>query len=420
MAPPEEDVVLEIYFETPYTLNRLRSGPSGPYVDGFSQRLSDVGYGWHTSRRHLRAASHLGRFVELEETDIGHVDNNVVDAFHAHLPRCECPQANGGTTMDVVWGARAFVEYLRSIGVVTSINRDSTRDEPQLVESFRAWLQQHKNVADSTLYHYCRSAAELVDKLGDDTSEYTADSLRRFILDTNRSGPGATKNLIAGVRAFLRYLASEGKCCEGLDQAVPAVARWRLAPLPHALSPTEVDRMLEACDTKTSMGARDQSIILLLARLGLRAGDVAGLRLRDIDWEDGSFVVAGKTRREVRLPLSQEVGDAVLKYLMLRPKVEADRLYLSERAPLSALKTSRAVSAIIARAIRRAGISAPSYGAHILRHSAATQMLNEGASVYEVGAVLRHRSTDMTAHYAKVDTTLLKEIAQPWPEVMGC
>lgn len=413
--------MLEIYFESERTLDRLRAGSSGAYIDGFAQRLNDEGYSWWTSRRYLRSAAHLGRFVEFKGSDLHAVDEEMLDTFWRHLPRCACPQSNGGTTLDVVHGARAFIEYLSSLGVLNGPSEDGKCDELQLVRSFRSWLEQHRGVAESTSYRYCRGATKVIETLGDDPGTYEVESLRSFILEQALcSGPGTMKELISAARSFLRYLSAQGWCRAGLDQAIPAVAGWRLAVVPRCLGIDEINRTLEACDTATVMGARDRSIILLLARLGLRAGDVAGLRLPDVDWKDASFVVSGKGRYEVRLPLSQEVGDALVTYLEIRPRVSADHVFLRAVAPNGPFRSSSAVSAIVARAIRRAGVTAPSYGAHILRHSAATQMLREGASLYEIGAVLRHRSHDMTAYYAKVDFTLLKQVARPWPEVLGC
>jgi integrase len=413
--------MLESYFGSEETLDRLRSGPSGAYVDGFAQMLNDEGYSWWTGRRYLRSAAHLGRFVEAEGNALSTINVEFLDTFRLHLPRCECPQANGGTTMDVVHGARAFVRYLSSIGVLKVPENGKDDGEPQLVVMFRRWLKEHGGVAESTSYNYCRGATKIIESLGAAPETYDAECLRTFILKQASSlGQGAMKTLISGTRAFLRYLSVVGRCRAGLDKAIPAMARWRLATLPRCLDADEVNRIVDGCDTGTVMGARDHSIILFLARFGLRAGDVVGLRLSDIDWEDASFLVSGKGRREVRLPLTQEVGDALLNYLEVRPKVVTDRVFLRAVAPFRPFRCSGAVSAIVRRAIRRAGIDAPSYGAHILRHSAATQMLHEGASLYQVGTILRHRSRDMTAYYAKADVTLLKLVARPWPEVLGC
>jgi integrase len=219
---------------------------------------------------------------------------------------------------------------------------------------------------------------------------------------------------------FLRYLAIEGKCRAGLDQAIPALAGWRLAALPRSLSTTEVEKIIACCEPTSPMGLRDRAILLLLARLGLRAGDVATLRLSDIDWNDGSLVVSGKGRREARLPLPQEVGDAILEYIEQRPRAGSDEVFLRTRVPVGPFRCAGSVSAVVRRVMGRAGISSPSYGAHILRHTAATHMLGQGVSLFEIGSVLRHRSLDMSAYYAKVDTDLLRQVAQPWPQVPVC
>jgi integrase len=217
---------------------------------------------------------------------------------------------------------------------------------------------------------------------------------------------------------FLRYLASQGECRAGLDAAIPAIAGWRLSSLPRPLSTEEIEQLLSGCDRCSSMGLRDRAVILLLARLGLRASDVAGLRFADIDWNDGSLLVKGKSRREARLPLPQEVGDAILDYLEHRPSGQRDPIFLRTVAPFRGLQ-GRSVSQIVMRAMRRAGVTGHSYGSHVLRHSAATEMLRQGVSLYDIGSVLRHQSADMSAYYAKVDMTLLRQVVQPWPEVLS-
>ena len=216
-----------------------------------------------------------------------------------------------------------------------------------------------------------------------------------------------------------RYLATQEKCSPGLDAAVPAIAGWRLASLPRCLSVDEVEKLVAACDPRLAMGLRDRAIILLLARLGLRASDVAALRFTHVDWGEGSIIVKGKSRRESRLPLPQEVGDAMLAYLEHRPRVADEHVFLRSVAPFRALLAS-SVSQVVRRALRSTGVIAPTYGSHILRHTAATEMLRNGVSLYDIGSVLRHRSADMSAYYAKVDMELLKQVVQPWPEMLSC
>jgi len=224
------------------------------------------------------------------------------------------------------------------------------------------------------------------------------------------------------LRGYLRFLIARGECKPWLDQAVPVFAHWQLSSLPRYLTDTDIERVIVACKTETPHGIRDKAILLLLARLGLRGGDILAMRLSDIEWKQASLRVRGKGRREVRLPLPQDAGDALLVYLdQVRPLAESDRVFLRLHAPFGPFARSSAVSLIVQRALERAGITnAPSRGANLLRHSAATSLLRAGASLDAVGAVLRHRSSNTTAHYAKVDVEMLREIAQPWPGGASC
>ena len=216
-----------------------------------------------------------------------------------------------------------FYDYLRSLGVLrVASDKPAKEAQPPVVESFRHWLEQHLGAAESTRTLYSRGAAQLVSTLGEDPSQYDAQNLRDFILQrAGHLGRGATQALIKSLRSFLRYLATEGRCSAALEQAIPSVAGWRLATLPRYLTSSDVERTLASCEPNTVRGIRDRAVLLQLVRLGLRASDVAGLRLFDFDWEDATVLVSGKTRREARLPLSQEVGDAVLQYLECRPEV---------------------------------------------------------------------------------------------------
>ena len=219
---------------------------------------------------------------------------------------------------------------------------------------------------------------------------------------------------------FLRFLISRGDCIPGLDHAIPTVARWRLASLPKYISADDVERLINSCDSTEPLGARDRAILLLLARLGLRPSDVSMLRLSDLEWSDGTLTVSGKNRRETRLPLPQDVGDAILHYLEHgRPRVSSDRVFITTTAPLVPV-SRHVISRAVRRALRRTNISAPMEGALLLRHSAATNLLRDGASLSAIGVILRHSSVDTTRVYAKVDVGLLNEIVMSWPEVSSC
>jgi integrase len=259
----------------------------------------------------------------------------------------------------------------------------------------------------------------LLQALGDDVGRWTFQAVRQYLLHrASESGAPTIQKLITSLRAFLRYLSFRGEARYDLDLAIPAVAYWRLATLPRCLSANEVDRLIVACAGRSPARLRDRAIVLMLSRLGLRSGDIAQLRLSDIDWGNGTLQVTGKGRYQVRLPLPQDVGDALLRYLECRPQSgHDDRVYLRNIAPFKPFSSGDGVSSVVTRALQRAGIKSPARGAHLLRHTAATEMLRNGVPLDQIGLVLRHRSIDMTAYYAKVDFALLREIAQPWPEV---
>jgi site-specific recombinase XerD len=284
-------------------------------------------------------------------------------------------------------------------------------------------MRQGRGTCESTLRHYSAHIRELLRQLGERAEGFDAHRLRQFVLEEGWPlGWGAVKCRTSAVRMFLRFLIAEGKCAPALETAIPALAHWRLSSLPRYLKAEEVERLIGSCDPVSPIGRRDRAILLLLARLGLRAGEVAELRLKDIDWRDGSMRVCGKAGREARLPVSQEVGQALVSYLTdARPHCESDAVFVRHLAPTRPFADHGSISKIVQAAFRRAGVSRPCRGAaHLLRHSVATSLLRHGASLQEIGDLLRHRSVSSTQIYAKVDLTTLSQIAQPWPEVPPC
>ena len=413
--------MLEHYFHAPKTLRRLRVGLSGPYIDGFADALDRAGYTHATAVRYLRAAAHFGCFVQRTRAVLADVNARTVDAFARHFRRCRCPQSNGGATgYHAYFGAKLFHRHLLHLGI--GRNEEGTNGpcaELALVAAFCDWLRVQCGASAPTLRLYARGATELIAGLGEDVATWTVRAIRDFVIERAAScGAATTQKRITSLRAFLRYLTFAGESHVDLAAAVPTIAGWRLARLPRCLSEDELARLIAACDGTAAGCVRDRAILLLLSRLGLRAGDVARLRLTDIDWRDGTLLVAGKGRYQVRLPLPQDVGDALLRYFDHRPRVEqTDRVFLRSIAPVAPFVSGDAVSSVVKHALERAGIKAPIKGAHLLRHTAATQMLRHGVPLDQIGLVLRHRSIDMTAYYAKVDISLLRGIAQAWPGV---
>jgi len=289
------------------------------------------------------------------------------------------------------------------------------------VTAFCEWFRTHRGVKEPTLRHYARGATDLLRTLGEDVSQWNGQAVRDFLLKrASQCGTPTLQALITSLRAFLRFLNFRGEFRDDLALATPAVAHWRLARLPRCLSAEEVDRLIAACNGTDLGRLRDRAILLMLARLGLRSGDVARLRLTDVDWNNGTLQVTGKGRYQVRLPLPQDVGDALLRYLECRPgNIDTDHVFIRSNAPRRSFASGDGVSSVVKHALKRANIDAPAKGAHLLRHTAATEMLRNGVPLDQAGLVLRHRSIDMTAYYAKADVALLQQIAQPWAEVKG-
>jgi site-specific recombinase XerD len=306
--------------------------------------------------------------------------------------------------------------YLRRIGILPRPDTEPER-VPPVVTRFGDWLRQHRGVTASTVANYVPLVTEFVTARGENPAMYDAAGVRAFIVArASRHGHSRAKSTINAMRMFLRFLAVSGDCSSDLVGAVPRIAEWKLSSLPRYISADDIERVLATCDPTTATGTRDRAIILLLSRLGLRAGDVRHLCLGDINWSDGQLRVMGKGRCETWLPLPQEVGDAVVQYLQRgRPPLADDHVFLRVYAPLGPLRSSGPVSKIVRRALHRAHVDAPSRGAHVLRHSAATHLLRQGSSLEVIGALLRHRCVESTAHYAKVDVTLLQSVTQPWP-----
>jgi site-specific recombinase XerD len=320
----------------------------------------------------------------------------------------------------VGWAQR-FVEHLRRIGILPTLIADRNEGRPALLQEFLAWMRQHRGVGEASLRRYEYHVMNLLDCVGEDPSRFTAQKLRGFVQQQSRkySSTGGTKKLFTAVRMFLRYLTVEGKCPAGLNYALPSLAGWSQQGVPRYLPAADIETLIAACDPADKVGMRDRAILTLLARLGLRAGDVANLRIADISWPQATIRVSGKGQREDLLPLPQDVGDAILTYLEFgRPHVESDRIFLRCCAPFRPFAHGGPVSLIVRRTFLRSGIKSPSLGSHILRHSVASEMLRQGTPLYGIATVLRHRSIDTTTIYAKVDLDLLREVAQPWPEVL--
>jgi len=382
-----------------------------PHVDGFKHWLGQRNYSAATIVEVVRLLALWGDWVRaagfgVETLAVG---LNVSASVFKGSKIVRAPQ--GAATL--------FVAYLRECNVLLQERASSLEEAWPALAAFGRWMREQRGIKDSTLNMYQPILADLLISLGSDPAAYTAAAIRNFVLDRARPhGRWRARGIAVATRAYLNYLVAMGQCPVGREHAVPNFASWQLATTPRFLGQSDIDRLLATCEGESRL--RDRAVMLLLARLGLRASEVANLTFGDIDWKNGRITLIGKVRREEWLPLPQDLGDAILAYIeRARPRIATTRVLLTDIAPIRPLSRI-AVKCIVRRALDRAGIESMRRGAHVLRHSAATAMLRSGASLAGVGAVLRHRSPSTTALYAKVDIGLLSEIAQPWGGRLPC
>ncbi len=393
---------------------RLRHGIAGGYLDDFTDWLAGSGYAKPTIYSYVYAAVRFLHWAQATgREELSALNRQGLTDYRAHLAGNKPAAKRAYEGGNAYCGAGRFLVFLRQRGLAP----DLSLPVPLLVARFCDWMRRHRGVREITLGGYSRVLRQLLEVLGSEPQHYSAAQLRAFVLAQSRGySHSKAEMVISAMRMFVRFLISTGQCGEGLQYAIPRVAGWRQASLPRYIEPATVERIIAGCDLSTPLGARDRAVLLLLARLALRAGDVAGLRLGDIDWAHGRILVSGKARWGAWLPLPQEVGEALLHYIETgRPRVSYDGLFLIAHAPHTPIG-ARQVCQTAERAIRRAGIKVPSYGAHLFRHSAATALLRQGLSLQAIGTLLRHRDVDTTAIYAKVHVNLLQQIALPWPE----
>ncbi len=407
---------MEQLYKDPRTLVRMREGLFGAYVDAFTQQLIDQGYARASIRYALQLIADFGRWLSRHR----------IPAAQVTVERLACYLRDRTRRGHFRPGDAAILRRLLSLlierGVVVEDPPTAPTPAERLETAFRHYLEQERRLAPATVFHYLEFA-------------------RRFLAQTTRNGEAPLVHLQAvdvvgfvqreaarlhhakraklmttAVRSLLQYARYRGLVEADLRASVPAVANWSMASLPSALSSDELQRLLASCERETPVGRRNWAILLLLARLGLRAGEVVGLTLEDLDWAAGECCIQSAGTPADRLPIPQEVGAALADYLChARPACASRRVFVRLRAPYRGFARSSAVSTVVRRALARAGLDPAHHGAHLLRHTVATQMLRRGASLAEIGELLRHRSPQTTMIYAKVDLDLLRPLALPWP-----
>ncbi|SAL06648.1 integrase family protein [Caballeronia calidae] len=394
--------------------SRVRmTGPLTAFADGFAAELRKQGYRPNAAANQLQLLAHLSRWLASKRLDATAISTPVLTEF------LDARRAQGYR----LWLSRKalapLVGYLRAVGVAVATEPAVLGPGEALLARYHKYLLDMRGLAGTTACGYVYMVRPFVkNRVANDELDWTdlrPEHLNRFVLAASR-GPsrGSAKLAVTALRSLLIYLHMEGLIAQRLDTAVPSVAGWSLAGLPRALEPCDVERLMAACDRRTGSGCRNFAILMLLARLGLRAGEVRKLNLDDIDWRTGELVVRGKGRHLERLPLPADVGEALAAYLQTgRPDTAQGRtVFVRTRAPHRAL-SSTGVTDVVVAAASRAGLT--NVGAHQLRHTLATQMVRSGVALPGVAQVLRHRRLMTTAIYAKVDREGLRLLARAWP-----
>ena len=391
----------------------------------FSEALEEQGYARSVLRQGGALCRHFIVWLYLSDIPLAAADERIRRRFLAHDCACvhpgflDRPCGFAGSERSSGSMLRRFVAFLADRDVIPAPKVPQRRAERwEHLDAFVHWLRQHRGLRDTTTERYEGHVRTLLPALGDDPGAYDAARVRNTILDRLETAfPGEVGRETSALRMYLRFLGSNGLCRPELVHAVPTIPGRRGESLPRHVGQGDIERMIATCDLTTPMGMRDRAALLLLARLALRAGDVSGLHLDDIDWDRAVIRVSGKSRREAELPLPQDVGDALRDYILeARPRSDERKVFLRSRAPYLPVKRSSISVSIVGRAIKRAGIRGVGpASSHLFRHSAATNLLRDGAPLEAVGALLRHRSPDTTAIYARVNVRMLRELVQPWP-----
>jgi site-specific recombinase XerD len=407
------------YFTAPKTLRRVHAGSLGPYVDSFASWLQAQHYSPATVQRFVRAVADWSRWLHVHGVGSNDVGAKQLDGFVRYRAQ---HARNGAVDQDGRRGLQKMLVWLQKTGVASQSNvPPPLSDREIIVHDFGQYLLRQRGISSRTLRGYLPYISQFLEEcFGHEVIK--VETLRTqdvigFVRRNSRTlGHSSIQHRVTALRAFLRYLRHKGKISIDLAACVPSVASWSFSALPKFLLSAQVQLVLDQCDRSTSKGRRDYAIFLLLARLGLRAGEVAALTLDDIDWEQGHLTLRGKGGRWSQLPILVDVGEAMSNYITNgRPSTSDRHVFVRELAPRTGFSASTCISALVRSAVTRAGIDSARKGAHLLRHSLATEMLRRGSSLREIGEVLRHRSPDTTQLYAKVDLPSLQQLAMRWP-----
>lgn len=403
-------------FKSPRAVAFKCEGPLGFCMQEFTQHLVDGGYCRWSCRRQLQLASEFSKWLHQRDVAIRNLTPAHADRFLRHRARSKKPRRGDSAVL------RRVYDLLRQKGVIAHLP-EAPEPTPveRVVNEFSSYLQQERRLAQSSVAHYSEFIrAWLVDRFGRGQVDLTSLSVTDIIVYIRRRAMSmackSARVMATAIRSFLQYARYQGFVQRDISGGIPSISDRTRTSVPKGLSAAQVQRVLACCDRKTRIGLRDYAILLLLARLGLRAREVAFLRLDDFDWRGGRLTVRTKGDHANQFPIPSDVGKAIVGYLKKgRPHSTSRQIFLRGPAPATGFKDHRCVGAVVRRALERARIDCPCKGAHQFRHTLANQMLRRGASLEEIGEVLGHQHPQTTTIYAKVDMTSLKTLAMSWP-----
>jgi integrase/recombinase XerD len=385
-------------------------GPLAPFADGVRQGLAGQGYALDTVTDHVHLLADLSEWLAgrgLAAADL--TSEEAVEFLGAR-------RAAGHRTKVTAQALAPVLGYLRSVQAVPAPGRPVPVTP---LEVYRQYLEGERGLSASTIRHYLRYARVFLSgfpgPLTRTLQELSAGQVTGYVLEQARRRRQGAPDMVRlpALRSLLRYLHAAGYIPLPLDKAVPEGRAWRPG-LPRAVPADHLRAVLASCDRDSAGGRRDYAIVLAMARLAVRGGEVAGLRLADVGWRSGELTIHGKAGRADILPLPADVGEAMADYLLHgRPSTTAPQLFVTVKAPFTGLTVS-GVTQVVGRACTRAGV--PRFGPHRIRHAAACGLLSAGASMEEIGQLLRHAQQRTTALYAKVDQARLAELARPCPQ----
>jgi site-specific recombinase XerD len=393
----------------------LYTGPLVPHLNAFAAVLSGQGYSRLTTKVKIRVISKFSQWLQKRHLVIEELNESCINKFIRYRKKGNLMRSGDELALE------QFIAFLREEGILSAFAPEIKVSDIQRVENnFAQYLQQERGLSQATIDNYLptirRFLTECFRKRKIIFKKLCARDISKFVLCyAHTMSQGRAKTMVNALRSFFRFLHQRGEIAIDLAAAVPTVARWQFSEIPKFLQPEQVKHILESWDRSTGTGKRNYAILLLMSRLGLRAGEIVHMELDDILWETGELIVKGKSSRDEKLPLPHDVGQAIATYLRdIRPPCSSRRLFIRMVAPLRGFSSSVTVCTIVRDSLARAGINTEFKGAHLFRHTLATNMLRGGANIAEIGEILRHQDPNATEIYTKVDFESLRAIAQPW------